>query len=101
MNDLQFIAPMVIAVVLILTVGGVLLLRPIARHLGAYLEELTKEKARGQGAREVEHLRTILESMDQRLALMEERQEFTDRLLLEREAPEPLQARPTRRGREA
>lgn len=85
MNDLQFIAPMVVSVVLILTIGGVFILRPIAKQLGAYLEQLTKEKAAGHGSQEIDHMRGILESMDQRLALMEERQEFTDRLLLERD----------------
>lgn len=88
MNDLQFIAPMVIAVVFILTVGGVLILRPIAKHLGAYLEQLTQEKAEGRSLPDFAHLQTILESMDQRLSLMEERQEFTDRLLVERNLPD-------------
>ena len=81
MNPWEFLAPLIMGVVLILTVGGVLILRPIAKHLGALLEAMTREKLDGGRAREMVHLREMLETMSQRLQLMEERQEFTDRLL--------------------
>jgi hypothetical protein len=77
----EFIAPLIMGVVLILTVGGVLILRPIARHLGTLLEAMTQEKLDGGRGHELSHLRELMETMNQRLQLMEERQEFTDRLL--------------------
>ena len=80
MIEWEFLAPMFLGIVLILTVGGVLVLRPIAKHLGAYLEAATREKQSGH-AKELGYMREILDSMNQRLSLIEERQDFTDRLL--------------------
>jgi hypothetical protein len=77
----EFIAPLIMSVVLILTVGGVLILRPIARHLGTLLEAMTREKLDGGRGQDLVHIRELMETMNQRLQLMEERQEFTDRLL--------------------
>ena len=90
----EFIAPLIMSVVLILTVGGVLILRPIARHLGSLLEAMTREKLDGGRAQELGHVRELMETMNQRLQLMEERQEFTDRLLERgREPAPPMQHR--------
>jgi hypothetical protein len=85
----EFIAPLIMSVVLILTVGGVLILRPIARHLGSLLEAMTREKLDGGRAQELSHVRELMETMNQRLQLMEERQEFTDRLLERGREPAP------------
>ncbi len=87
MLDWDAIAPMVVAIVLFITVGGVLVLRPIAKHLGTLLEAMTREKLQGSDRQEMMHVRELLETMNQRLQLMEERQEFTDRLLEERGTP--------------
>lgn len=45
--DWDVIAPMVIMVVLTLTVGGVLLLRPIAKRLGDIVELMLRGKQEG------------------------------------------------------
>lgn len=84
--DWEMIAPMVVGIVLILTVGGVLILRPLAKRLGNLLEVMTRERLEGSDRQDMAHLREILETMNQRLQLLEERQEFTDRLLESREA---------------
>jgi hypothetical protein len=76
----EFIAPMVTGTVFILTVGGVLVLRPIAKRLGAVLELYAREKQAGLEG-EVQQTRDLLETMDARLRLIEERQDFTERLL--------------------
>jgi hypothetical protein len=76
----EFIAPMVTGTVFILTVGGVLILRPIAKRLSDVLELYAREKQAGLEG-EVHQVRELLETMDARMRLMEERQEFTDRLL--------------------
>jgi hypothetical protein len=84
MIDWEMVAPMVMGIVMFLTIGGVLVLRPIAKHLGAYLEALTRQHLEGGPREDVSQLRDILDTMNQRLTLMEERQDFTERLLEER-----------------
>lgn len=78
--DPDAIAGMVVAVAFFMTVGGVLVLRPIAKRLGDILELFTKERRSGVEA-EVRQTRKLLEQMDARLHLIEERQDFTERLL--------------------
>ncbi|MDH3223139.1 MAG: hypothetical protein OEO23_05445 [Gemmatimonadota bacterium] len=92
--DWEFIAPMIVGVVFSLTAGGVLVLRPIAKRLGDLLEVMAREKA-SLPAEELRHLRDSFETMSQRLALMEERQDFTERLLGRGEASSPSQADPS------
>lgn len=71
---------MIVGVVLILTVGGVTLLRPLAKRLGDLLEIMAREKQQGLET-DVHQMRDLLETMNARLQLMEERQDFTERLL--------------------
>ena len=78
--DLQPIAGMIVAVSFFLTVGGVLVLRPIARRLGEIVELFTKERRSGVEA-DVRQTRELLEQIDARLHLIEERQDFTERML--------------------
>lgn len=80
MLDWSAIAPMIVFVVLFLTVGGVAVLRPIAKQLGSLLEAMAREKQSGVQV-DVSRLHELLETMNARLHLLEERQEFTDRLL--------------------
>jgi predicted phage tail protein len=79
-NDL---APMLVAICLILTVGGVLILRPLAKRFGELLEMYAKDKEQGIQA-DVHQMRELLETMNSRLQLMEERQDFTERLVSDR-----------------
>lgn len=80
MIDWTEVAPMIVAVVLTLVIGGVILLKPIANRLGFLLEAMAKEKESALG-NDVGHMRDLLETMNARLQLMEERQDFTERLL--------------------
>ncbi len=75
------VAPMIMSIVLFLTVGGVLILRPISKHLGAYLEALTRQQLESGGREDLHQIRDLLETMNQRLHLIEERQDFSERLL--------------------
>jgi hypothetical protein len=90
----EFVAPLIMGVVLILTVGGVLILRPIAKQLGGLLEAMTRERLDGGRNQEMAHMRELLETINQRMLLMEERQEFTDRLLERGARPKSLEATP-------
>lgn len=78
--DWEFIAPMIVGTVFILTTGGVLVLRPIAKRLGALLEVMAREKA-SLPIEEIRLLRDSIDTVHQRLSLMEERQDFTERLI--------------------
>ena len=71
----------IVSVTLFLTIGGVLVLRPIAKRVGDLLEVMTRERLDPARSQEMEHVRDLLETVSSRMALLEERQEFTDRLL--------------------
>ncbi len=76
----EFIAPMIVSVVLFLTIGGVLVLRPIATRLSDLIELYARDHERGLEA-ETRQMRELLETMNARLQLMEDRQDFMERLL--------------------
>jgi hypothetical protein len=81
-NELEIMAPMAVAIVLILTVGGVAILRPIAKRAGELLEAMAAEKR--DPKRVVDETRRVvelLETLNARIERIEERQEFTDSLL--------------------
>jgi len=94
--DLEILAPLIFAIILTLTVGGVILLKPIANKLGHLLEAMAKEKAEPKLGGDIDHIRDLLETMNARLALMEERQDFTDALLAD---PERQRLKPGGGGR--
>ena len=60
----EVVAPMAAAIVLFLTIGGVLVLRPIAQHLGGYLEALTQRQLEPGKDQELEHMREMLETIN-------------------------------------
>lgn len=78
--DWEMIAPMIFAVILTLTIGGVVLLRPIAKRLGDIVELMLRDKHHGIES-EVGRMTDLLETINARMVLMEERQDFTERLL--------------------
>jgi hypothetical protein len=80
-GQLEILAPMVFAVILTLTIGGVILLKPIANKLGTLLEAMAKEKQEPRLTEDLGNIRELLETMNGRLSLLEERQDFTDALL--------------------
>jgi hypothetical protein len=85
-------APMIVMVTGILTAGGVLILRPIAKHLAEYLRAMTEQSrlGAGSGAAADAQLRELLSTVESRLALLEERQNFTENLLSTRREPSQL-----------
>ena len=80
-GQLGILAPMLVAIVLTLTIGGVTLLKPLSKRLGELLEVMARERQQPRLGNEVEHIRELLETMNGRLSLLEERQDFTDALL--------------------
>ncbi|MDB4951927.1 MAG: hypothetical protein JWM27_4576 [Gemmatimonadetes bacterium] len=71
----------IVAVVGILTTGGVLVLRPIAKRLGSLFDAMTAQKLRPGGQPELSQIRELMQGIDGRLSLMEERQGFAEALL--------------------
>jgi hypothetical protein len=88
--DMEIIAPMLFAIILTLTIGGVILLKPIANKIGHLLEAMAKERSQPQLGEEIRHIRDLLETTNARLALLEDRQDFTEALLQD---PEKRRAR--------
>ena len=76
----EFIAPMIMGVVFMVTVGGVLVLRPLSKRFAELLESYAQDRQRGVGS-DIHQIRELMETMDGRLRLMEERQDFTEKLL--------------------
>lgn len=79
--DWALIAPMIVAIVLIVTVGAVTLLRPLAAQLGKLLDAMAEERSEPALKKEVVRIRQALETVSDRLQLIEERQDFTEALL--------------------
>jgi hypothetical protein len=85
--ELEALAGMAFAflmtVTLAITIGGVILLRPLMRNLGNFLEAKAEERkglVDGSPA-DWDHLMNSLEGLDKRLQSIEERQDFTEKLL--------------------
>ena len=81
---------MVLGVTFFVMSGAVILLRPITKRLGTYLEVLANERKAALSAPPVDDSRlvNVLESMEQRMRRLEERQAFTDALLAGRKPAE-------------
>ena len=91
------LAPMVVAVMLIVSTAAVALLRPITKRLGSYLEVLAEERRRALAQTPMDRadaarLSAAVEALESRLGLLEEHQDFTNRLLAER--PETARSLP-------
>lgn len=78
--DWDVIAPMIVLVTLILVTGGVIVLRPLTKRLADLVAVMNRRPAL-ETEREMSQLREMMAGMESRLALMEERQGFTESLL--------------------
>lgn len=80
-------------VTLIIAIGGVILFKPLMRNLGNFLEAKAEERRAlaGRSPEDWDRLFNSLETFGRRLEALEERQDFTERLL----------AKPKQEGKEA
>jgi hypothetical protein len=78
----EFLVP----ITLFMCIAGVLVLRPITKKLGALIEVTAREKAlaRNDDAANA-HVMLLMEQMARRLELIEERLDFTERLVASRD----------------
>jgi hypothetical protein len=76
-------APMFVMVTGILTAGAVLILRPISKRLGSLLDVMTQQRLQAAAAdpNEAARIRELLVSIDGRLSMLEERQDFAEALM--------------------
>ena len=83
MGEVFFV--MMVPITAILTTGTVMLLRPISKELGGLLQAMTQERklraAPAPAAPDMTQVRDLLSTIDSRLSLMEERQDFAEALL--------------------
>lgn len=81
---------MVVSLALIISTAGVLVLRPLAKRLGNYLDILAEERRAAQvppPPPQNDRILDALENIEKRLGRLEERQSFTDQLLARGERP--------------
>lgn len=75
---MEFLVP----IVLFLCVTAVLVLRPLSKNVGRLLEEMARQRAQpALTESDAAALRQTLENLAKRLELMEDRLDFTERLL--------------------
>jgi hypothetical protein len=74
-------APVIVLCTLILTTGGVLILRPIAKRLGSFLDAMTQARLRATPEADMARIHDMLSSIDGRLNQIEERQDFAEALI--------------------
>ena len=83
MGEVFFV--MMVPITAILTTGTVMLLRPISKELGGLLQAMTQERklraAPAPATPDMTQVRDLLSTIDSRLSLMEERQDFAEALL--------------------
>jgi len=71
-----------VPITLFLTIGGVLVLRPLTKRLGLLME--ASAKARSSNAEEqmqIEHMRLMIETQNLKLEQLEQKLSFTESLL--------------------
>jgi hypothetical protein len=89
--DVEFIVSLVFSLLVIIVVGGGILLFPITRRLGLLLER--RLEAEALPGDELQQLKAAVRSLDQQVQNLQERQDFTEKLLApgSSEAPRPGQ----------
>lgn len=71
-----------IPIVLFLSIAAVVILRPISKRLGSLLEAMARERQPTQiDASEIARIRGMIEHVGRRMDLIEERLDFTERLI--------------------
>lgn len=71
----------VVGAVFFLTMGGVVLMRPISKRLSQFLEVLIEERRGERKSASDMGTRRLMESMEDRLTALEHRVNFTEELL--------------------
>lgn len=71
-----------IPITMFMCIAAVAILRPISTRIGGLLEAMTRERTQGQAENgDLARMRVLMEHVAKRIDLMEERLDFTERLL--------------------
>ena len=89
----EFIAPMVMGVTLFLSIAGVLVFRPLTKRLGDLIEVTARNRKTPPGQEDVARLTEVVSRLADRIDQLEERQEFTERVLTSAERSEQVKLR--------
>jgi hypothetical protein len=88
--------PELIPITMFLSIAAVLILRPLTKRLGGLLEAMTRDRIQVPAQDHTsEHTLALLEHISRRIDLMEERLDFTERLVSTRS---PELRRPSQRS---
>lgn len=81
--DPMLVPMMIFTLVTIITIGGFILLIPLSKQVARYLAFRMQNKTGvGEGVEvELRRLRAAVDSLDQKLQLVSERQEFLEKML--------------------
>lgn len=89
--DFEFLGPMIAWVVGCLTVGAVIFFSPLSKRICTLLEVMAQERRLLPGV-ESKRAEELSETINKRLALLEESQAFTEELLKAKDIPKDLEA---------
>jgi hypothetical protein len=77
-----------IPITMFMCIAAVAILRPISKRVGGLLEVMTRERAQNQSENaDTARMRVLMEHVAKRIDLMEERLDFTERLLANSRQP--------------
>jgi hypothetical protein len=77
----MMLAMMIFTIVAMVTIGGFIVLFPLTRRLGQFLEHRMSEASRGRELESRDDILRAIESLRNEVARLAERQTFTERLL--------------------
>ncbi len=85
--DWEFIAPLILGVTITLLAAAVLILRPLAKRLGALIEATSRDKRVELKDDELNRLTEVVGRLTDRIEGLEERLDFNERVLTSLERP--------------
>lgn len=77
----EFIAPTIVGSVFFLSIAGVLIFRPLTKRLGDLIEITARNRQGQQSPKDLARVTELLGQLSDRVERLEERQEFTERIL--------------------
>ena len=86
--DPAIVPMMVFTVVVLLLIGGFILLLPLTRRLGAFLEHRMLAEDRAKQSADVEALAKAVDALRDEVERLSDRQDFTEKLLERPRGPE-------------
>jgi len=91
-EEISLLAPVFVLVFVTLTVAGVILLKPISSKLAGLLEAMARERNAPAPANGARHVHELVETLEGRVSLLEERLDYAEALF---GAPERKKLGPT------